>query len=52
MFEIPVNGLSDITGYLTTLVTDIWPLIALVIGIPLAFFIINKVISTVRKHTR
>lgn len=52
MFTIPVDGLTDITGYLTTLVTDLWPLIALVIGIPLAFFIINKVISSVRRHTK
>jgi hypothetical protein len=52
MFTIPADGLTDITSYLTTLVGDLWPLIALVIGIPLAFFIINKVISTVKKHTR
>lgn len=52
MFTIPANGLTDITGYLTTLVGDLWPLIALVVGVPLAFFIINKVISTVRKHTK
>lgn len=52
MFTIPVDGLTDITQYLTTLVVDLWPLIALVIGIPLAFFIINKVISSVKKHTR
>jgi len=52
MFTIPVDGLTDITGYLTTLVSDLWPLIALVIGIPLAFYIINKVISTVKRHTR
>ena len=52
MFTIPADGLTTITSYLTTLVSDIWPLIALVIGVPLAFYIINKVISTVRKHTR
>lgn len=52
MFTIPTDGLADITEYLTTLVGDLWPLIALVIGIPLAFYIINKVISTVKKHTR
>jgi len=52
MFTIPTDGLSDITGYLTTLVGDLWPLIALVIGVPLAFYIINKVISTVKKHTK
>lgn len=52
MFTIPVDGLSAITGYLTTLVSDLWPLIALVIGVPLAFYIINKVISTVKRHTR
>lgn len=52
MFTIPADGLTDITAYLTTLVGDIWPLIALVIGVPLAFYIINKVISTVKKHTR
>jgi len=52
MFTIPTNGLADITGYLTTLVSDLWPLIALVIGVPLAFYIINKVISSVKKHTR
>lgn len=52
MFTIPTDGLSDITSYLTTLAGDLWPLIALVIGIPLAFYIINKVISTVKKHTK
>lgn len=52
MFTIPVDGLTDITGYLTTLVSDLWPLIALVIGVPLAFYIINKVISSVKRHTK
>lgn len=52
MFTIPADGLTDITAYLTTLVTDLWPLIALVIGVPLAFFIINKVISSVKRHTK
>ena len=52
MFTIPADGLADITGYLTVLVSDLWPLIALVIGIPLAFYIINKVISSVKKHTK
>jgi len=52
MFTIPTDGLTDITSYLTTLVGDLWALIALVIGVPLAFYIINKVISTVRKHTK
>lgn len=52
MFNIPLDGLTDITSYLTTLVGDLWPLIALVVGIPLAFFVINKVISLVRRHTK
>ena len=52
MFTIPVDGLADITSYLTALVSDLWPLIALVIGVPLAFYIINKVISTVKRHTK
>lgn len=52
MFTIPADGLADITEYLTTLVGDLWPLIALVIGVPLAFYIINKVISTVKRHTK
>jgi hypothetical protein len=52
MITLPTTAVADITAYLGDFVTDLWPVIALVIGIPLAFYIIGKVISLVRSRTR
>ena len=47
---LPVDAVADLTGYAGGLFTDLWVIIALVIGIPLAFYVIRKVISLVRMH--
>jgi hypothetical protein len=41
---------ADLTAYTGYLFTDLWVVIALVIGIPLAFYVIRKIISLVRMH--
>ena len=43
-------AVADLTGYVGYLFTDLWVVIALVIGIPLAFYVIRKIISLVRMH--
>ena len=47
---LPNTAVADLTGYTGGLFTDLWLVIALVIGIPLAFYVIRKVISLVRMH--
>jgi len=48
--DIPETAVADLTGYSGTLFTDLWVVVALVIGIPLAFYVIRKVIGLVRMH--
>lgn len=46
--DLPTTALADVTGYAGSLFTDLWVVIALAIGLPLAFYIIRKVIGLVR----
>jgi|GEM_PF-1720110 len=46
--DLPSTALADVTGYAGALFTDLWVVIALAIGLPLAFYIIRKVIGLVR----
>ncbi|MFA5031254.1 MAG: hypothetical protein WC495_06755 [Patescibacteria group bacterium] len=48
--DIPETAVADLTGYAGALFTDLWVVVALVIGIPLAFYVIRKVIGMVRMH--
>jgi hypothetical protein len=41
---------GQIMSYTTALFSDFWILIALAVGIPLAFYVIRKVIGLVRTH--
>lgn len=52
MITLPVDGISDITTYLGTFITDLWPVIALVVGVPFAFFVINKIISVFTRRAK
>ena len=52
MITLPVDAVDTLTGYVGTLFSDLWVLIALAIAVPLAFYIIGKVISLVRGRTR
>jgi hypothetical protein len=47
---LPVNAVADLTGNASQIMTDVWVLVALAIGIPLGFYIIRKVISLIPKH--
>lgn len=47
---LPGTATADLLAYAGDLFTDLWVVIALVIGIPLGFYIIRKVIGLVRAH--
>ena len=47
MFNLPYTALSDITGNASALFHDFWVIVALMIGAPLGFWIIRKVIEIV-----
>jgi hypothetical protein len=50
MFSILTLGsTSELFGTVGTLTTDLWALIAIAIGVPLAFYIIKQVIGLVPK---
>jgi hypothetical protein len=46
---LPVDAVTDITASIGTMVTDLWLVIALAIGLPLAFYVIKRVIGLVPK---
>lgn len=46
--NLSIENASDLLDYTGSLFTDLWVIITLVIGLPLAFYIIRKVISLVR----
>jgi hypothetical protein len=48
ILSVASGGASDILSYAGDLFSNLWVLIALVIGIPLAFWVINKVVKLVR----
>jgi len=52
MITLPAGAVAELTAYIGTLFSDLWALVALAIGIPLAFYVIGKVISLVRGRTR
>ena len=50
MVSVPTGSTATLLSYTTSLFTDLWIVIALVIGIPLAFYVIRKVVGMVRMH--
>jgi hypothetical protein len=44
-----IGDVGDLTAYVGTLFSDAWLVIALAIGIPLAFYVIKRVIALVPK---
>ena len=48
MITLPVDFLTTMTGYIGTVFTDLSTLIALAIGLPLAFWVIRRVIGLIR----
>jgi hypothetical protein len=51
LFSVPMASSSDMLASTGVLFTDLWVIIALVIGIPLAFYIIQRVIALPPKDT-
>ncbi len=49
---LPATSTTELLSYVSGLFTDLWPIIALAIGVPLAFYIIGKVISVVKSKVR
>jgi hypothetical protein len=50
MFTLPVTAVADITAEVGGILTDSWEIIALVVGIPLGFYIIKKLIGLFPKR--
>lgn len=48
IITLPVDFVNDALAYTGTIFTDLSLLIVLIIGLPLAFWVIKKVISLVR----
>ena len=48
--SLPTTALADLTGNASQIMSDVWVLVALAIGIPLGFYIIRKVVALIPKH--
>jgi heme exporter protein D len=49
LFTLPDGAVASSTAYIGDVMTDLGPFLWLAIGIPLAFFVIRKIISLVPK---
>jgi hypothetical protein len=49
MITLPGSASTDLFASVGTLTTDLWVLIAVAIGVPLAFYIIRQVIGLLPK---
>lgn len=49
VFDVPTPAVEGITGYIADLISDIGPYIWLAIGIPLAFYVIYKLMGLLPK---
>lgn len=45
MFTLPTTAAADLTAYIGNVVTDGWVLISLAIGLPLAFYVVKRIIG-------
>ena len=48
---MPASTTQDLFAYVGGFFGDLWVLIALAIGVPLAFYVISRVIGVVRSRT-
>jgi hypothetical protein len=46
---LTIGSSTDMLAYAGSLFTDLWVLIALAVGIPLAFYVIRRVIALIPK---
>ena len=50
LITLPTTAIADLTANASEIMTDVWVLVALAIGIPMGFYIIRKVIALIPKH--
>jgi hypothetical protein len=50
ILTLPTGALDDLFASAGTLFTDLWVIIAVAIGVPLAFYIINRAVGVVGKR--
>lgn len=48
IITVPNTATADLTAFAGTMFTDLWSVIALAVGLPLAFYVIRRVIGLVR----
>jgi hypothetical protein len=46
-FILPENAVTDVLGYIGEVFGTFWPLISIMIGIPIAFWIVYSIINMV-----
>lgn len=49
IFDVPTPAIDGITGYIGDLISGCGPFIWLAIGIPLAFYVIHRVMGLIPK---
>lgn len=52
IITLGATAVADVVEFAGQMFTDLWGLIALAIGIPLAFYVIGRVISLVKGRSR
>jgi len=50
IITLPLTAVADLTGNASQIMSDVWVLVAVAIGIPMGFYIIRKVIALIPKH--
>ena len=50
IINLPLTAVADLTGNASQIMSDVWVLVAVAIGIPMGFYIIRKVIALIPKH--
>lgn len=50
MITLPTTAQADVLEFVGTITTDLWVLITIAIGVPLAFYIVRKVIALIPKR--
>lgn len=50
LFTLPGDALASTTAYIGGIITDLGPFVWLAIGVPLAFYVIKKVIAVMPKR--
>lgn len=52
IITLPTGALDDLFASAGTLFTDLWVIVAVAIGVPLAFYIINRAIGMVGRKAK